>query len=231
MKMNQLFASFISMLMIVTFPMNAVHASEASLADAMNELQYNLTVQWDQKDQAAKNQYVDAFTQKVAALKAAGLSDEELLKAVATEAGDPQSAADLQALSEYAKSNQLTPEQITDAVVQYSNQASHDGAHWLGKGGHGDGFPIGGVLIGVGVLAVIVVVIYIVQNQKKPTPAATPAPTPDCGTCCGSGGSSGGGDGHHHGGGDSSGGGSSGGGSDGGGDGHGGDGHHGHGHD
>ena len=163
---SKLMGSFVSLLMIFAFPMGQAHASQLSVGDAMSELQYNLTVQWDQKDEVAKAQYYKDFEQKIETLRKQGLTDEALLEAVAAETGNPQSAKDLKTLASYAKDHALSPDQINDLVSKYAVQSEHTGAHWKGKGGYGEGGG-GGVFIAIGIIVVIIVVIVIVRNNQN----------------------------------------------------------------
>ena len=160
--MKNLFVSLVTVLTILSIPTAQVHADALSVGSAMNELQYRLNVEWDQTDTAKQTEIYASFTKKIEALRAAGLTDEQLLDQVAIQSGNPQSAKDLKVLATYARDHHLDTTQINDVVSQYVNDSSSTGAHWTGKGGkhhHRRGGVIVGVIVGVVVIAVVIAVI------------------------------------------------------------------------
>lgn len=69
-----------SLLLVLCFSMSAMAGSTVGLERAMDEYQFALTVEWDQKDQAVYQAKTDAFFAEMAKLIAdEGLSREEIL--------------------------------------------------------------------------------------------------------------------------------------------------------
>lgn len=69
-----------SLLLVLCFSVNTFAASTAGLERAMDEYQFALTVEWDQKDQVIYQAKTDAFFAEMAKLIVSeGLSKEEIL--------------------------------------------------------------------------------------------------------------------------------------------------------
>jgi hypothetical protein len=69
-----------SFLLVLCFSVNVMAGSTAGLERALDEYQFALTVEWDQKDQAVYQAKTDAFFKEMAKLIAQdGLSKEEIL--------------------------------------------------------------------------------------------------------------------------------------------------------
>jgi hypothetical protein len=69
-----------SLILVLCFSTNIMAASTVNLERAMDEYQFSLTVEWDQKDQAVYQAKTDAFFAQMAKMIAAeGLSREEIL--------------------------------------------------------------------------------------------------------------------------------------------------------
>jgi bacterioferritin-associated ferredoxin len=172
-----------AILAIFALPMDLAQASQLSVGDAMSELQYNLTVQWDQKDQLAKANFLKTFSTEIDSIRESGVTDEQLLQSIANESGNPQSAKDLNILADYAKTNQLTSDQIANVVNQYASQNGHEGANWMGCGG-GCGQSVShGAVIGLAVVAVAVIAIIVVHHYHHANGAVDDTTTTDNTTC------------------------------------------------
>ena len=69
-----------SFLLVLCFSVNVIAGSTAGLERAMDEYQYALTVEWDQKDQKVYQAKTDAFFAEMAKLiSSEGLSQEEIV--------------------------------------------------------------------------------------------------------------------------------------------------------
>lgn len=85
-----------SFLLVLCFSMSAMAGSTAGLERAMDEYQFALTVEWDQKDQAVYQAKTDAFFAEMAKLiSSEGLSNQEV---VALAEKKMQNKAQLEAL-------------------------------------------------------------------------------------------------------------------------------------
>jgi hypothetical protein len=172
--MNKLFISFMSMLMILAVPAGQVRADEFSVRSAINELQYSLSVEWDQHSEAVKNEIVNRFANKIEDMRKAGMTNEQLLESVASETGNPQSAKDLKALADYANQNNLSADQINEVVAKYVSASQKTGAHWNGSGGYyQQGYGTGGYsnvgrIIGIIIIVIVIIaVVMAIRNQQN----------------------------------------------------------------
>lgn len=122
-----------SFLLVLCFSTNIFAASTAGLERAMDEYQFALTVEWDQKDQAVYQAKTDAFFAEMAKLIASeGLSKEEILSVAEKKMANK---AQLEALKlKLALAGKVSSSQELGKVLQDSVKDMYaQGASWNGE--------------------------------------------------------------------------------------------------
>ena len=107
--------------------------SAEALSNALDEYQYAITVEWDQKDQAVYQKETSAFFEKLGKIVSEeGVSKEEILALAEKKMANKKSFEALKlklALAGVAES----PEQLAKALQESSKEFYHTGASWNGN--------------------------------------------------------------------------------------------------
>ena len=74
----------------LTFNVMAASGTVQELERALDEYQYSLTVEWDQKDAAFMTEKTEAFYQTLAVLMQKGLTEKEIMDLVAKKSKNPK---------------------------------------------------------------------------------------------------------------------------------------------
>lgn len=114
----------------------AVHAdvgSKQSLKAAFDELNYSLTVEWDQKDRAFYDAKVASFSKIVTELQAQGLTNAELIDFVKSNIKDKALAKDLETAYTLISINKLSQAEARKLVLDTTSKAYSKGASWAGE--------------------------------------------------------------------------------------------------
>lgn len=125
-----MFKKLLTLVVAVSFLATAAQANTNNgLKTAFDELNYSLSVEWNQKDMNFKQAQVQKFSESV---KALGLNNQDITNFALSQVKDAQSKKDLaQALSVASK---MSPEQAADYVVSVANKAYNVGSSWNGAG-------------------------------------------------------------------------------------------------
>lgn len=150
--MKKTASGFLALLMATILPMNQVLAQEITLDSAISNLQYKLTVEWDQKNVPAQKAILGAFAADVETLKKQGVSDEQIFKALSEKAFDAQTAKDIEHLAAFAKAKKLDQKEVRKLVVDYANKSQKLGTSWSGE-------ATLGIVIGIVLVVVLVAVL------------------------------------------------------------------------
>ena len=145
--------TIIAIAMMLVMPMNQARAEQVNLKDAVNQLNFNLTVVWDQSDQAFYQQSLKDFAAKIDALKAQGMSNEQLVNSLKTQVLSARANQDLERIASIAKDQKLSGVEITKLVTQSAMTAQHDGAHYSDDASIE---LLSGIIIAVVVIAIVV---------------------------------------------------------------------------
>lgn len=141
----------LSALIAFCFTMN-VFASTGSLKEletAIDDFQYSMTVEWDQKDQAFKTQQIDGLTSKVDQLFKKGLAVEDLNLLVEKRFHNSK-VAEAVKLKLALLGNKVTPANVAQVLKDNSIELYQQGASW-----NGDTHMF--IAIGVAVVAIIAI--------------------------------------------------------------------------
>lgn len=97
-----MFKKMITLMMVFAlFTVHANAASQNNLKAAFDELNYSLTVEWDQKDKDFYNNQMKTFRGTLRELQRDGLSNSELIEFVKSEVKDQRIARDLETALQY----------------------------------------------------------------------------------------------------------------------------------
>lgn len=141
----------ITLMMVVSiFTVNAYAASNTGLKAAFDELNYALTVEWDQKDQGFHSAQMKKFSEVVRDLQAKGLTNAQLIDFVETEVKDEKVARDIQTALSMISVQKMSPADAAEFMSKTMKNSYTQGASW-----NGDATLL---LLGVGVLAIVVAV-------------------------------------------------------------------------
>lgn len=119
-------------LSLAIFSAQADSGVHGSLKAAFDELNYSLTVEWDQKDKDFFQHEMEKFQKTVSTLRAQGLSNEELVEFMISNVKDEAAAADLKQMFEMARAQKLSPEEVEVMSRELVNRHYNRGAAWIG---------------------------------------------------------------------------------------------------
>jgi hypothetical protein len=128
--MKKILTGVLAILMAGILPMNQLHASEVTLESAIQNLQYRMTVEWDQKDLKKQKEIMGEFVAQVESLKKQGVTDEQIFKSLSASAFDAQTAKEIEHLAKYAKAKKLDAKETRKLIVDYANKSQKMGANW-----------------------------------------------------------------------------------------------------
>lgn len=128
--MKKTASGFLAFLMAGILPMVQVQAQEITLESAVANLQYRMTVEWDQKDVQKQKEILGEFSAQVEQLKKQGLSDEQIFKGLSSAAFDAQTSKDIAMLAQYSKDKKLDAKETRKLVVDYANKSQKLGTNW-----------------------------------------------------------------------------------------------------
>ncbi|MFL5784522.1 MAG: hypothetical protein ACJ76H_07940 [Bacteriovoracaceae bacterium] len=137
-----------SLILVLCFSVNVMAASTSGLERAMDDYQYALTVEWDQKDQAVYQAKTDAFFAEMAKMIAdEGLTKEQILSVAEKKM---QNKAQLEALKlKLQLAGKASNSQELAGILQSSVKDMYSrGASW-----NGDVLP----MVGIGLLVAAVI--------------------------------------------------------------------------
>ena len=143
-------------LMICLFTVQANAVAENGLKAAFDELNYALTVVWDQKDQSFYDKEVQKFNSKVVALQAQGMSNQELMNFALENVKDAKIQKDLQTAFTMITINRMSPSEARNYVSETLKKSYSRGASWGGE-----------VLVGVVVFVIIIAVAAIIAGKAR----------------------------------------------------------------
>jgi hypothetical protein len=125
------FFSFVMILSIFTVHANA--ASQNSLKAAFDELNYSLTVEWDQKDQDFYSKQMSAFSATVHGLQEQGLTNEQMLAFAKSEIKDAKVAKDLETTFNMISLNKMSSKDAAKYMMESMKKSYSVGASFNGE--------------------------------------------------------------------------------------------------
>lgn len=151
----------------IAMPANQARALDLTVEQAVQEMQYAITTEWDQKDPAKQREIYREFSRKIEALRAAGVSQADLVSEMKRLALTKQQAKDLDAVAKYAVAHRLSSAESTALLVKtMQGAAAVEGTSW-NPSGNDDRAVVLGIVIGVVILAAIVVGVIACHNSDS----------------------------------------------------------------
>lgn len=136
----------LSLVTLMLFSQASFAAHPQGLKELIDNYQYSIEVEWDQKDPAFLEQQNQMLTEGIKSLVAQGQNPRELLEEVLADIPNEQFKADVRAGLAVAAREQLAPEQLNEMILMAAANTHAQGAAWSVW-----------AKIGVGVVATIVV--------------------------------------------------------------------------
>ncbi len=142
----------ISLFLILCFTMNAFASSGAihELSSVIDDYQYAMTVEWDQKDETFRRKQLEALSGKMGALFKQGLTAQDVNILIENRFKNSQVAQAAKAKVALMGSN-LTPANVVDLLKESSSDIYSSGASW---NGNTQIFVWGGVVLAIIAIAV-----------------------------------------------------------------------------
>jgi hypothetical protein len=143
--------------MIFCLTIVQAHASTNNgLKAAFDDMNYALTVEWDQTDRTFYNSQIELFRSKIAELQKDGLSNQELISFTLSHVKDANAAKDLETAFNLIAINKMAAHEAQRFVTDVMNKSYNRGASWGGE-----------VIIGAIVLVLVIAVVAIVAGKAR----------------------------------------------------------------
>lgn len=129
-----MFKKFIMLLMVMSiFTTQANASTQNGLKAAFDELNYSLTVEWDQKDKAFYTTQMKKFSGVLRELQAKGLTNAQMIDFVKAEVKNEKIAKDLETAFNMISINKLSSEEASEYMVETMKKSYSAGASWNGE--------------------------------------------------------------------------------------------------
>lgn len=143
-----MFKKLVTLMLAVAFTTTTAFANTNSgLKAAFDELNYSLTVEWNQKDKAFYDAQMAKFKTTLKDLQAKGLSNAELISFVKSEVKDAKVARDMETAFTMIQIQKMSQSEAANYMTETMKKSYSVGASW-----NGDAV----MYIGLGVLLVVV---------------------------------------------------------------------------
>lgn len=151
---------FLTWILIFCFASQAMASTvREGLESAMNEFEYSMVVEWDQKDQKKAEEFTKKFTESLEQLYQQGLSNAELMKYIESRVSDKGQLSAIKAKALLDSQNGASPESIAQSLKDNLEKFGQRGASWTG------GVAYAAVITGI--VAIGALIVYqLVWNLK-----------------------------------------------------------------
>lgn len=122
------------------------------LALAMNELQYSLTVEWDQQDQAFYQKSLEKFNRQIQELQNEGMLTQDIIDHTLANIKDAKVAKSVEGAFNLLRMNRATPNEAQKYMQDLLAQQYATGAAWDNSAGD--------VIIGLAVLGIVAYAVF-----------------------------------------------------------------------
>lgn len=124
----------LSLILALTFSMQAFSSTvKEGLEKALNEYEYSMVVEWDQKDQAAAEKFTHEFSLALQNLKDQGLTHEELLSYIEGRVKDKEKFETIKASAALSGKNASSAMEIAKVLESNMEHMGLKGASWNGS--------------------------------------------------------------------------------------------------
>ncbi len=122
--------SFVMILSVFTVHANAT--SQSGLKAAYDELNYAITVEWDQKDQDFYRKQMSEFAASVRELQAKGLTNSQMIEFAKSEVKDARVAKDIETAFNMISLNKMSSKEASSYMTETLKKSYTQGASWNG---------------------------------------------------------------------------------------------------
>ncbi len=141
---------FLTWILILCFASQAMAATvREGLEAAINDYEYSMVVDWDQKDSKVAEAFTQKFTDKIEALYQQGMTNDILMKYVESRVFDKKKLAAIQAAAALTAEGGSSAQNIAKAIQE--NKLGVQGASWSG------GIAAAGIITGIVAIAALIV--------------------------------------------------------------------------
>lgn len=124
---------FLTWILILCFTTQAMASTvRDGLQAAMNDFEYDMVVEWDQKDVKKAEEFSKKFTEKLEALYQQGLSNDELMKYIESRVHDKKQLANIRAKAALDSKGGSSAQNIARALTDNMSNFGNQGASWTG---------------------------------------------------------------------------------------------------
>lgn len=123
---------FTLMMVFALFTVQAHATAQNGLKAAFDEMNYALTVEWDQKDQSFYEKQLKQFTGKVRELQKQGLTNQQMIDFAKSQVKDAKAAKDLETAFSMITINKMTSEEASLYMMETMKRSYSNGASWAG---------------------------------------------------------------------------------------------------
>lgn len=128
-----MFKKFITMMMVIAiFTVSAQATTQNGLKAAFDEMNYALTVEWDQQDKNFYEAQLKQFTATVRELQKAGLTNAQMISFAKSQVKDAKVAKDLETAFSMITINKMSSEEASKYMMDSMKRAYSNGASWNG---------------------------------------------------------------------------------------------------
>lgn len=160
-----MFKKLLSFAFILCFTtVSAFANSNKGLKAAFDELNYSLSVEWDQKDQDFYAKQMKKMMDTLGALRAQGLTNAQLVEFVKSEVKDERIARDLDTAYSMISINKMSSEEASQYMIDSMKRSYNTGASWSGNTL---------LFVGIGLLIVAAAVALSNSGSSSSTPSCT----------------------------------------------------------
>jgi hypothetical protein len=157
-----MFKKFITVMMAVAIFTVSAHAStQSGLKAAFDELNYALTVEWDQKDQNFHKAQVKKFNESILELQSQGLTSAEFAQFIKSEVKNERIAKDLETALNMISLNRMSRDEASKYMMSVMEKAYANGASWNSRNG--------GALVGLGIILVLLGSLVLISDPNTST--------------------------------------------------------------
>lgn len=120
-------------MVVAIFTVSAHANTQNGLKAAFDEMNYSLTVEWDQSDKAFYEGQLKKFTQTVRELQKQGLTNAQMIEFAKSQVKDAKVAKDLETAFSMITINKMSSEEASQYMMDSMKRAYSNGASWSGE--------------------------------------------------------------------------------------------------
>lgn len=139
-----------------------------AIADELNrtfdELNYQLNVEWNQKDSKFFNESIDGFEKQIAALQEQGLTSKELVQYTLEKIKDKETRKEVSEITKVITDSEMSSQEARAFVLSKLNSIYSHGTSWSGS------------KVGVKVVLLIGIILIIVACTQQEGKEGPPGP-------------------------------------------------------